>query len=106
MSHLYFPRQARLCIWRRDGLPPPATPPRKLSKSFRQSLITRTTDFGTGTFEIRVILPTRFCKSRRAGGMTRLNMTSLVNAPVLVLGGGISGLAAARVLQDNGRDFQ
>jgi protoporphyrinogen oxidase len=32
-------------------------------------------------------------------------MTSFQKAPVLVLGGGISGLAAARVLQDKGRDF-
>ena len=32
-------------------------------------------------------------------------MTSLQEAPVLVLGGGISGLAAARVLQDKGREF-
>jgi protoporphyrinogen oxidase len=37
--------------------------------------------------------------------MTRPNMRSLAKAKVLVLGGGISGLAAARVLQDKGRDF-
>ena len=32
-------------------------------------------------------------------------MTSSPTSPVLVLGGGISGLTAARVLQDKGRDF-